>query len=79
MRFIGQYLQWLLSCKKYFKYYLIINKFININRIYVPNTNVELIFSIVAIFLTTGVFGYTLNLIGVIITDITKKSKEYNN
>lgn len=47
--------------------------------IYVPETNVELIFSIAAIFLTTGVFGYTLNLIGTIINDITKKSKEYNN
>ena len=35
----------------------------------VPSTNVEKVFSIFAIFLTTGVFGYALGTINNIISD----------
>lgn len=44
---------------------------------YIPLTNVETVFSVVAIFLMTGVFGYALNTIGMIVQDMDKKSKTY--
>lgn len=43
---------------------------------YVPKTKAEIIFSVIAIFLMTGVFGYALNLIGVILNDINKVKNE---
>lgn len=47
--------------------------------LYIPETNFETIFAIVSIFLMTGIFGYMLNTIGNIVTDLNKKSKEHKN
>lgn len=40
--------------------------------LYIPETNIEIIFAIVSIFIMTGVFGYALNTIGIIINDMNK-------
>jgi len=40
--------------------------------LYLPDTLVETLFTIISIFIMTGVFGYALNTIGNIITDMNK-------
>ena len=41
-----------------------------------PLTKIETIFAVVAIFFMTGVFGYALNTIGMILQDLDKKTKK---
>lgn len=43
--------------------------------LFIPDTFPETIFSIFALFITCGMFGYALNTIGMIMTDINKKKK----
>jgi hypothetical protein len=43
--------------------------------LYIPETLEETVFSIFAIFLTTGFFGYALSLIGQTIQDNNKKQQ----
>lgn len=42
--------------------------------IYIPPTQIETIFSILAIMISAGVFGYTLNTINTTLDDISKKT-----
>lgn len=46
------------------------------NRLYIPETNTETIFAVISIFIMTGVFGYSLNTIGGLVTELNKKTKE---
>lgn len=39
-----------------------------------PETKIEIIFSIVILMLMTGIFGYVLNTIGMILSEIEKKT-----
>lgn len=42
--------------------------------LYIPETDTEQIFSILAMFICAGCFGYALSTIGNIITDLNKKT-----
>ena len=43
--------------------------------LYIPPTMYEVIFSICAIFISAGVFGYTLNTINSTLEDISRKTE----
>lgn len=45
--------------------------------IYMPETNTELLYGILSIFIMTAVFGFVLNTIGVILSEINKKDTEF--
>ena len=46
--------------------------------VYPAETNVEKVFCIFSILILTGVFGYSLNKIGEIVTTINKKNADYS-
>ncbi|KRX04813.1 Cyclic nucleotide-binding protein [Pseudocohnilembus persalinus] len=46
--------------------------------IFVPQSQIEILFSIIAIFITCGLFGYTLNTIGLVLDTIYKKENDIN-
>lgn len=45
--------------------------------LYLPETNSEIVFSIIAILFTTLMFGYSLNTVGLIVQEMDKKTKEF--
>lgn len=47
------------------------------NVVFVPRTRIEIAFSLISLMLMTGIFGYVLNTIGMILTDIEKKRKKH--
>ncbi|KRX00745.1 Cyclic nucleotide-binding protein [Pseudocohnilembus persalinus] len=47
--------------------------------LYLPQTNIEIVFATFANLFTTGVFGYALNTIGMILQEVNKKKKQYNS
>lgn len=45
--------------------------------LYIPETDIEIIFSILAMFVCAGCFGYGLNTIGNILNDINRKNSQF--
>ena len=41
--------------------------------LYLPPTNIETLFSVLAILVMTGIYGYALSTIGSILNDMNKK------
>ncbi|KRX05237.1 hypothetical protein PPERSA_06871 [Pseudocohnilembus persalinus] len=57
-------------------YYWAVSTMVTI-LLYLPETNFETLYAIFSLFLMTGVYGYVLNTIGIILNEKNKKKQDY--